>query len=642
MSLVLVAGLLNTAAGRVRLPCDCGICGIGWLQPGWISIPSCGFYEDVNGTGIDIDVAGGEGPGCDCRGYFGEQLPMEPPCDCGPCPGGSCCCPAVGPLAGVEQDFLMVDDSGPSSPQGDIVLTFSGLDAGAPYILKSYHNRLDEPTIYTTGVQVTGATDVTAPDSTAQEHAMFVNDTPAIVTFTAGAGDVIVRYLHPTENCGSKGCQVFMNGFILEGGNTEAYFETDSSSALEAAGPVNVWVNLSDSMDETVYVYFSRSGGTATPGDDFTLPSSPMVFNPGEISKPLEIAVVNDGADEQDETIELTLTSVTGTNVVLGQTTVHTHTILDPRPAVGFQTAGSIGQETDLSVELTVTLSEPSALTVTVDYAATTGTAVNGNDYYLDPNTLTFAPNETTKTFSIDLVDDDAEEDPETIVLTLSNAVNAKFGLKQHTCSLFDPWMSASFKKFKVDLACPGDAATAKEGWTVWEIPEGCTGLPLPGTNISNIAGTMIDAYISLTDEHEASSNLRKLWLGDPICNTFYSRFSGRSQEATVELTLSGSGLTAGEYWLYAYHNAETPNSVALITAGGTGVVEKDPIIDAPIQAEISDDELVPSVIKFLTNGSGPVTITYSASPASNSALNAFALRSAIRPTTASNPYPPE
>jgi len=631
ITVVAVLALASVAGAEVEMKFDCGVCGIGWLQPGWISIPQCGYYEDVNGTVVDVNiVSGGDPGGCDCRGYFDEGTEN---CEAA--------CPAEGPLAGVEQEFLMRDDCGPDSTCGDMTLVFSDLDPGAPYTVKSYHNRLDEPTILISGVTVTGASDVTAPATIAQEHETFANNTPAIVTFTAGEGDVAVTYFHPTADCGSKGCQVFLNGFILEGGYCEVQFESASSSALESVSPANLVVNLSDPQDEQVTVYYSVTGGTATEGGDYTIPAGPLVFDPGQTTKTIPITIANDGADEQDETIEVTLSSASGGVVILGAVTTHTYTILDPRVAVGFETAASIGIEDSGQVEVTVELSAASPDTISVHYAATGGTATSPADYTVEPNTLTFAPGETEKTFNVTLVSDGEEENPETIVLTLDSAVNAKFGIKRHTCTVFDPWRDVSFELLKVDLGCPSDPATLKEDWTAWEVQEGCDGQPHYGVPISNIAGTNIDAYISPVGD-AGNGNLRKMEYGEAICNTFYSRFSNSDTGVAVELTFSGDGLTAGEYWLYTYHNTFNPNSIPSITVTGDGVIQKEAVLDTVIQAALLDEELVPSLVRFMTNGSGPVTITYSAAPASNAVVNAFELRSTVRPVIASNPNPPD
>ena len=58
---------------------------------------------------------------------------------------------------------------------------------------------------------------------------------------------------------------------------------------------------------------------------------------------------------------------------------------------------------------------------VTVDYATSDGTATAGEDYTAASGTLTFAPGETEKTVTVATTSDDAEDDSETLTLTLSN-----------------------------------------------------------------------------------------------------------------------------------------------------------------------------------------------------------------------------
>ena len=80
---------------------------------------------------------------------------------------------------------------------------------------------------------------------------------------------------------------------------------------------------------------------------------------------------------------------------------------------------------TDASLAFVVTLAPAATATVTVDYATADGTATEGDDYTTTTGTLTFAPSETTKTIAVPIVDDNVEDDGETLTLTLSNAVGA-------------------------------------------------------------------------------------------------------------------------------------------------------------------------------------------------------------------------
>ena len=88
---------------------------------------------------------------------------------------------------------------------------------------------------------------------------------------------------------------------------------------------------------------------------------------------------------------------------------------------------------TDASLAFVVTLAPAGTTAVTVDYATADGTATQGDDYTATSGTLTFAPGETTKTITVPIVDDDEEDDGETLTLTLSNTVGAELTDAQAT-----------------------------------------------------------------------------------------------------------------------------------------------------------------------------------------------------------------
>lgn len=71
------------------------------------------------------------------------------------------------------------------------------------------------------------------------------------------------------------------------------------------------------------------------------------------------------------------------------------------------------------------TLNQASATTVTVDYTTMNGTATAGSDYTAAAGTLTFAPGETSKTFTVAITDDSAAEGDETVGVMLANANGA-------------------------------------------------------------------------------------------------------------------------------------------------------------------------------------------------------------------------
>jgi len=186
---------------------------------------------------------------------------------------------------------------------------------------------------------------------------------------------------------------------------------------------------LKNNWYQTVEANCPPEGGSAT-----------LEFAPSETSKTISIEIINDGLDEEDETIIVELLNPAGPNVVLGEPNQHTYTILDPRPRVSFATATSSGSEGATVTNVEVRLSPASSETVTVDYAVTGGTATRDVDYILGDGTLTFSPGETTQNISITIIDDDLEEGSETIEITLSNpSSNALLGTRlQHTFTIDD------------------------------------------------------------------------------------------------------------------------------------------------------------------------------------------------------------
>ena len=114
-------------------------------------------------------------------------------------------------------------------------------------------------------------------------------------------------------------------------------------------------------------------------------------------------------------------------NDLLGGHSRHTYTITDNEivPIITFSSASSSGLESVASKDITVTLSEASNNTVSIDYALTGTATGSGTDYTLANGTLTIAAGQTSGTITItDIVDDSLVESHETVTVTLSNPTN--------------------------------------------------------------------------------------------------------------------------------------------------------------------------------------------------------------------------
>ena len=70
----------------------------------------------------------------------------------------------------------------------------------------------------------------------------------------------------------------------------------------------------------------------------------------------------------------------------------------------------------------TVSLSEASNRTVTVDYVTRNGTAESGSDYSSTAGTISFAPGQTSRTITVDILGDIIDEQDETVELVLTGS----------------------------------------------------------------------------------------------------------------------------------------------------------------------------------------------------------------------------
>jgi hypothetical protein len=232
---------------------------------------------------------------------------------------------------------------------------------------------------------------------------------------------------------------------LYQGGTgTKIQFEAASSGGLESESPAVIAVVVIRPQAQQSYtVGYSVTGGTAESPADYTLAPGTLTFAAGQTAAAISAAIVDDGADENDETIIVTLANPAGGDVQLGDLAQHTYTIIDPRPAVGFADATSQAGEGPQIIhrpkKIPVVLSAASVGAVTVDYSVAGGTAVRGIDYIVGGSLLSFDAGQTVKDIAVTVTDDDLQEGDETIILELSSPDGAKLGAKsQHTHTIID------------------------------------------------------------------------------------------------------------------------------------------------------------------------------------------------------------
>jgi hypothetical protein len=213
----------------------------------------------------------------------------------------------------------------------------------------------------------------------------------------------------------------------------------DDVSASEGdSGPktFTFHVTLSAPAPATVTFDIATADGTATvANNDYVARSiTGQTITAGGSSFNFDVTVNGDTNIEPNEAFFVNVTNVTGATVLdgQGQGTIQT----DDVPVLSITQAVSVaeGNSSTTNATFTVTLTPAINQTVTVNYATANGTATAGSDYQTTSGTLTFDPNQTTKTIDVPVNGDTLVEPDETFTLGLSGAsANATVSVTQGT-----------------------------------------------------------------------------------------------------------------------------------------------------------------------------------------------------------------
>jgi hypothetical protein len=213
----------------------------------------------------------------------------------------------------------------------------------------------------------------------------------------------------------------------------------NNASITENGGVATVTATLSAASSSNVTVTLRYSGTATGGGTHYTASGTTITITAGNTTNTATITAVNNAVDETDKTVVVDITGVTnGTESGTQQVTV-TITDDDAPPSLSISDPSvAEGNAGTANLTFTVTLSAASGKAVSVDYATADGTATAGSDYTNKSGTLTFAPGETSKTVAVTVAGDTTTEASETVLLNLSNPVNATLAKTQGAGTIAD------------------------------------------------------------------------------------------------------------------------------------------------------------------------------------------------------------
>ncbi len=184
-------------------------------------------------------------------------------------------------------------------------------------------------------------------------------------------------------------------------------------------------VLLSPASAQTATVNFATANNTASSGSDYVATSGTLTFAPGQQSQSVSVTTNGDTALEPNESFFVNLSNATNATISDNQGT-GTINNDDAQPTISINnTSLSEGNSGTALATFSVSLSNASSQTITVNYQTANGTATAGPDYVAASGTVTFTPGQLTRTINVTVNGETVFEPDETFNVDLSGATNA-------------------------------------------------------------------------------------------------------------------------------------------------------------------------------------------------------------------------
>jgi glucose/arabinose dehydrogenase len=209
------------------------------------------------------------------------------------------------------------------------------------------------------------------------------------------------------------------------GGSTIAINDLTITEGNAGTSVANFTVLLSPASAQTVTVQYATANNTAFSGTDYVAANSTVTFTPGQTSQPASVTINGDTTFEPDETFNVNLSNATNATISDSQG-VGTISNDDTIPAISINDVSMTeGNEGTTTAAFTVSLSNPSSQTVTVNYATAGNTATSGTDFTAAAGVATITPGLLSQTINVTVVGDTVIEPNETFFVNLTSPSNA-------------------------------------------------------------------------------------------------------------------------------------------------------------------------------------------------------------------------
>ena len=313
-------------------------------------------------------------------------------------------------------------------------------------------------------------------------------------------------------------------------------------------------------------------------------------------------------------------------------------------------TAVSVGQDSTTfdesvgTVDFTVTLSAASTETVTVGYATqgipdgdpiidgnNATSAVAGEDYTAATGTLTFTPGDTSKSITVNILDDTVfEQASEMFKLVLSNPAGALIASNEGEVLLI---INNDDQNPAITVTAPGLVSTGSPGATASD-PEGRLSVVEGDSGTTDVTLTITHAMVvgwidSLVATIKRTSNLGSATAGSDFTDFNIQPIIIEAGETETTFTLSITGDEADE--------ADEAFYLTIRRAPQAGIITNSNAEDFLLEVTIVDDDGIPSApaAPTLTGSAGQLTANWTPpSEDGSSAITDYDLRYREKPAS--------
>ena len=190
-------------------------------------------------------------------------------------------------------------------------------------------------------------------------------------------------------------------------------------TAEEGGRAAAVRVRLSADPERQVTIPLSVTPGNGATEADYKIAPSSVTFNSGVTETTVEVTAVDDNVDDDGETLVLGF-GIPPHRVHVGSPSTTLVTLADdddPVVAVSFGAAEYTAEEGGRAAAVRVRLSADPERQVTIPLSVTPGNGATEADYRIAPSNVTFNSGVTETTVEVTAVDDDIDDDGETLAL---------------------------------------------------------------------------------------------------------------------------------------------------------------------------------------------------------------------------------